>query len=166
MDTGTRQRGAALITALIFLVIITMLSLSSMRSSILELRQSSNDEVRVAAFESAQAIIDGVLDTPGNMPVVGDVGYRVCSGSGADCDQTGMALPDGMYATEIGAGQVDVKVTRLSPLYRPPPRGLGTSARMLTAVAFQIDADYDRTADGFGNAEITQGVIVVVPKGQ
>ncbi|MFN2301843.1 MAG: PilX N-terminal domain-containing pilus assembly protein, partial [Gammaproteobacteria bacterium] len=78
--TANRQRGAALITALIFLVIITMLSLTAMRSSMMELRQASNDETRVAAFESAMAVLDAVLDTPASMPVVGEVGDRSCSG--------------------------------------------------------------------------------------
>lgn len=165
-DSMARQRGAALITALIFLIIITMLSLSSMRSSLLELRQASNDEIRVAAFESAQGIVDSVIDTPANMPVVGDVGYRICTSNLTDCDQTTVTLPDGLYEAEVAADQVSVGVTRLAPLYRPPPRGLGTSARLLTAVAFQIDSEYDRADEGFGHSAISQGVLIVIPKGQ
>ncbi len=161
-----KQEGAALITALIFLVIITMLSLSSMRSSMLELRQASNDEIRIAAFEGAQAVIDSVLDSPANMPVVGDVGYTVCSGNWDGCDQTNLTLPAGLYTEFVNEGLVQVRVERLGPAFRPPPRGLGTSARMLTAAAFQIDATYDLTEIGRGNSEITQGVLIVVPKSQ
>lgn len=164
----TQQRGAALITALIFLIIITMLSLSSMRSSMLELRQSSNDEIRAAAFQNAQALVDAVLDMPAAMPVVGDVGYLTCSAdfADADCDQTTLALPDGLYQDQLDDETIRVRVERLGPTFRPPPRGLGTSARMLTAAAFKIEAAYDRADEGQGYSEITQGVLVVVPKGQ
>ena len=163
-----KQRGAALITALIFLIIITMLSLSSMRSSMMELRQATNDEIRASAFQSAQTLVDAVLNTPSTMPVVGDVGFRNCSAdfTGLDCDATTLTLPDGMYATEIADESVRVVVERLGPTFRPPPRGLGTSARMLTAAAFRIDAAYDRGDQGQGHSEITQGVLIVVPKGQ
>lgn len=160
------QHGAALITALIFLIIITMLSLTSMRSSLLELRQSSNDEIRTAAFESAQAVVDAVLNTPAAMPVVGGAGYLNCSGNWDGCDQTSLTLPDGLYADQVTAGTVKVEVERLAPAFRPPPRGLGTSARMLTAAAFKIDGRYLRADEGLGQSEISQGVLIVVPKGQ
>ena len=167
MHIHDTQRGAALITALIFLIIITMLSLSSMRSSLMELKQSGNDEIRAAAFQNAQALIDAVLDTPSAMAVVGDVGFRTCSADLDDsCTATTMALPDGLYAAELADESITVVVERLGPTFRPPPRGLGTSARMLTAAAFQIDATFARGDQGEGHAEVTQGMLVVVPKGQ
>lgn len=163
-----RQNGAALITALIFLVIITMLSLSSMRSSMLELRQAQNDEVRAAAFEGAQAVVDAILDTPANMPVAGNVGDTTCTPgfSETPCTQYTITMPDGFHADDVAAGYITVRVERLGPAFRPPPRGLGTSARMLTAAAFQIDADFDLTDQGRGQSEISQGVLIVVPRGQ
>ncbi len=161
------QRGAALITALIFLIIITMLSLSSMRSSMMELKQAGNDEVRAAAFQNAQALIDAVLDTPSAMAVVGDVGFRTCSADlGDTCNTKTMTLPDGLYADELADQSITVVVERLGPTFRPPPRGLGTSARMLTAAAFQIDARFARGDQGEGHSEVTQGMLMVVPKGQ
>ena len=167
MTSLTTQRGAALITALIFLIIITMLSLSSMRSSTMELRQASNDEVRATAFQNAQALVDAVLDTPSAMPVVGGVGYRTCSADfGDDCVVKTMTLPGSLYAAELEDESVRIVVERLGPTFRPPPRGLGTSARMLTAAAFRIDAEFDRGEQGEGHAEITQGMLIVVPKGQ
>lgn len=161
-----RQQGAALITALIFLVIITMLSLSSMRSSMLEMRQAQNDEVRAAAFEGAQAVVDAILDTPANMPVAGNVGDTTCSPGISGCTQNTITMPDGFHEDDVASGAIAVTVTRLGPAFRPPPRGLGTSARMLTAAAFQIDADFDLTDQGRGQSEISQGVLIVVPRGQ
>lgn len=166
MNLHQRQTGAALITALVFLIIITLLSLSAMRSSILELRQASNDEVRVMAFETTQAIIDSVINTPANLPVVGDVGFRICTAYEPDCEQNDLVLEGGMYADQIAEQQVRVRVERLEPLFGPPPRGLGTTARMLTAASFNIEADYDRADEGLGHSELRQGIMVVVPKGQ
>lgn len=167
MTAHDHQEGAALITALIFLVLITMLSLSSMRSSMLEMRQAQNDEIRIAAFEGAQAVIDAVLDSPTNMPVVGGIGYTICSGNWQEkgCGQA-IALPGGLYQAEMEGGSIAVRVERLGPEFRPPPRGLGSSARMLTAAAFQIEATYDLVDQRRGHSEITQGVLIVVPKSQ
>lgn len=166
MHTRTGQRGAALITALIFLVIITMLSLSAMRSSILELRQSSNDEVRVAAFETTMGIIDAIIDTPANLAVVGEVGYLNCTALETGCSETTLTFTGGLYDTEIDDGDVRIRVERLSPLFRPPPRGIGTSARQLTAAAFKIEAEFNQAAIGQGRAALAQGIVIVVPKAQ
>lgn len=166
MHSHHRQAGAALVTALIFLIIITMLSLSAMRSSILELRQASNDAVRVSAFETAMGVIDAVIDTPANMPVVGEVGYQKCTVHEADCTENTLSFADGMYADEIADDHVRIRVERLAPLFRPPPRGLGTSARQLTSAAFKIETDFDRAQDGLGHAELAQGVVIVIPKSQ
>ena len=64
----------------------------------------------------------------------------------------------------IADDKVRVEVERLAPAFRPPPRGIGTSAVLLTAATFRINATYDRVDDGFGQSEIAQGVLIVVPK--
>ena len=111
MTSRIHQRGAALITALIFLIIITMLSLSSMRSSTMELRQATNDEIRTTAFQNAQALVDAVLDTPSAMPVIGGVGYRTCSADfGSDCIIKTMSLPDGLYFGLLGLTALNIAV--------------------------------------------------------
>ncbi|HET7797678.1 MAG TPA: PilX N-terminal domain-containing pilus assembly protein, partial [Nevskia sp.] len=58
-----RQQGAALATALLILIVLTLLGLAAMRGSRLELRLSQNAESRVNALQSAQAIADGVTQT-------------------------------------------------------------------------------------------------------
>jgi type IV pilus assembly protein PilX len=50
-----RQRGAALITALVLLVILTMLGLSSMTTNTMEERMSSNAQEKNRAFQAAEA---------------------------------------------------------------------------------------------------------------
>ena len=55
------QSGAALATALLFLIVLTLLSLVAMRSGRVDLRLALNDESRMAAAQSAQSILESVL---------------------------------------------------------------------------------------------------------
>jgi Tfp pilus assembly protein PilX len=50
-----RQRGAALITALVLLVILTMLGLSSMTTNTMEERMASNAQEKNRAFQAAES---------------------------------------------------------------------------------------------------------------
>lgn len=159
-----RERGAALITALIFLVVITMLSLTSMRSSMMELRMATNDEARVSAFQSAQSVVDATFADSSNTPVVGNVGYRNCTATVAGCDAYDIALADGIFATEVANGDVTVVVERLGPEERPAPRGLETSATWFASVVFSVQGTYDRADEGLGSTTIEQGVMVLIPK--
>ncbi|MGD9257566.1 MAG: PilX N-terminal domain-containing pilus assembly protein, partial [Gammaproteobacteria bacterium] len=60
MQTPRFQRGAVLFTALMFLIVVTLVALASIRSGVLELRMSLNDELSVSAFQQAQALADWV----------------------------------------------------------------------------------------------------------
>lgn len=54
---GARQKGAVLITGLIFLVVLTLLVLSIMRSATLEERMASNARNRQIALQAAEAVV-------------------------------------------------------------------------------------------------------------
>ena len=62
--TGNRKRqsGAILVIALVFLIAITLLTTSSMRSSNMGLLMAQNEEARVAADQAAQALADVIVD--------------------------------------------------------------------------------------------------------
>ena len=53
--TGTRQRGAVLIVSLIFLLIVTLIAVGSMRDTILEEKMAGNTRDRNLAFQSAES---------------------------------------------------------------------------------------------------------------
>ncbi|MEL7448051.1 MAG: PilX N-terminal domain-containing pilus assembly protein [Pseudomonadota bacterium] len=73
-----QQRGAALVTALVLLSVMTVLSLGAMGMSTLELVMAGNYQSQERAFEAAEAIIERELsrtdmvplDAPGQLPVV------------------------------------------------------------------------------------------------
>jgi len=74
------QKGAALFTALIFLVILTMLALSSMNTNILDEKMAANSQEKNRAFQTAETALAIALDdvnsfdTGGYTSTVDDVG--------------------------------------------------------------------------------------------
>ena len=162
--TGT-QRGAALVTALIFLVIITAIALSSMRSSTQELRMSVNAEEKVSAGQLAQALSDAVSSNPASTPVVGDVGRRVCTplvNANEPCDDYSLALP-GDVTGLMPAGERFVATERLGAENRPCPRGMGMSLVGFGCAAFRVHSQYDGSVRRRSRADVNEGVLVAVP---
>ena len=156
----SRQTGAALVTALVFLVIITAIALSAMRASTQELRMSLNQELKVDAGQRAQALADGVRSSPGSTPVVGGVGHRFCAPVVGTCDDllimpADSLPPDGAWSTSV---------ERLGAETRPCPRGSGVSLRSFGCAAFRVQAQYDGSADRRGRADVSEGVLVLVPR--
>lgn len=68
MHSSRKQRGAILVVALIFLVVMTMLILASIRGTVMQERMASNLYDRSLAFQAAEAALrEGerfVLETP------------------------------------------------------------------------------------------------------
>lgn len=172
MNTMHQQRGAALFTALMFLIMITMLSLTAMRSSVLELRMASNQELKNTAFQRAQAIIDSTIADSANMPTLGAVDSTNClPNDAAACTSKTVNLADAFLADETHLtdgdednGHMLARVTRLAPLEAPAPRAIGTSASIYSVATFEIRGKYDMTDLGQGGSEIVEGVMVLIAK--
>ncbi len=163
----TRQDGAVLFTSLVFLVVMTVIALASIRSSTLELRMSLNEETRVTAFQRAQALSDAIVFSPGTTPVIGTVGYRICTPSvplAIVCDQRDLVITDPNVQAEVAAGHLSAVVERLGSERRPPPRGIESSVDKFGAASFRIESTYDREAAGLGRSDLNEGVLVLVPK--
>lgn len=172
-----RQNGAALFTALMFLIIITMLSLAAMRSSVIELRMASNQELRNTAFQRAQAVVDATIGNSANMPTLADVDARNCMttdprvGVAGFCQSTGVDFDDDYLSTEATLfngnttdGEVYARVTRLGPLEKAAPRSIGTSAAVYSVATYQVDGTYDLSEIGQGKAEIREGLMLLISK--
>ena len=163
-----KQQGTALFTALIILVAVTIVSLASLGTSMLELKMSGNEESSTYAFEAAQAAIDEMVrDHQNNFPVVGAVGYKRCTtNAGISCDTFDIVLPDKkpFSAKENNTKIVIERVTE----DRCPPRSrrIATSCKAMNAATFQVDATWDRSWRGDGRSDLSQGFIVLVPKTQ
>jgi Tfp pilus assembly protein PilX len=144
------QHGTALLVALSFLVVITLISLTSMRSSTTELRLANNFEESVAAEQVAQSGVDNILGNSNNFIVTGTSGTEKTF----VLDKTIMA--------EFDSALMKVKV--IEGLTANPPRNLGVSADKFQGTQFYIEADYNNVDNGRGNAFIGQGLVLLVPK--
>ena len=59
--THNQERGSALITVLIFLIIMTLLGVSTMSTTRLGVRMATNSQFRVQAFQAAESGLSNVL---------------------------------------------------------------------------------------------------------
>ncbi len=158
-----RQQGAILMIALLFLVTITLLTVSSMRSSNIGLRMAQNEEARIAAVQAAQALADAIVANPASTPVVGKSGYTACTAGQANCDRQDLPVEDSMLAYEIATNHISARVERTGSVFRPPPRVVESSIDKFTSASFRVTTTYDRVDEGLGRQQITEGVLVLVP---
>jgi len=163
INSAERQRGAVLLVSLIFLIVMSLLALSSMQTSRLELRMANNEEVRTSAHQAAQALIDAIVATPSMTPVIGGVGFTLCTTGQPDCNLETLFMPVGALAPEVDAGHLFGSAVLTAPTNIPPPRGLGFSSDKFAASIFEISTTYDRADEGLGRADVTQGLVVLTP---
>ncbi len=158
----SRQKGAALFVSLMLLLVITLLSVSALRSSRLELRMAGNQESRLASFMSAQALVDAIVATPENVPVIGNPGFRICTISEAGCNRNTISFDNGLFASDLSAGSLGAVVTRGQEV--PIPRSLSTSVEKFGGVQYTVTASFDRSAENLGRTQVVEGLLVLVPK--
>ena len=158
------QRGAILVVALMFLVAITLFTISSMRSSKIGLLMAQNEESRIAAVQAAQALADAIVANPASTPVVGKVGYTACTTGEQNCDRTDLPVSNEELQNAVAAAWLSARVARTGTIFRPPPRIVESSIDKFSSASFTVVTEYDRVDEGLGRQQITEGVLVLVPK--
>ena len=159
-----RQHGAILVIALMFLVAITLYTISSMRSSNIGLFMAQNEESRVTAEQAAQALADAIVATPASTPVVGGSGYTACTAGETGCNRNDLPVTDPVLAYAVANDHMTARVERTGSIFRPPPRVVETSIDKFTSASFRVTTTYDRVDEGLGREQVTEGVLVLVPK--
>ncbi len=157
------QSGAILVIVLVFLGVITLLSISSMRSSTAGVFMAQNEETRFAGIQEAQALTEAIVGDPATTPVIGDAGFTICTAAEPGCDRYGIPLP-AYLAGEVASGHLSARIERLTSPNKPPPRAVESSIDKFSVASFQISATYDRSAEGLGRVELAEGIVVLVPK--
>lgn len=171
------QRGVALATALVFLVILTLLGVFAMRASTTELRLARNEQARIEALETAQAVVDAVAADSANLPINSDEDYLRCfesanTGTQTACpiEQAGLSLgpiTDGSATAtqrEIFDNGVYAEARRLPPADIALPGQTLMSMDKLSAVGFGVRGQYARGEEGLGAADIEQGILSLAPR--
>ena len=167
------QRGAALATAMIFLIVLTLLGLSAMRSGRTALLLADNEQSRVEALAKAQAGGDAVLDDPVNLNLATVVGTGNCyiavdnaDGHAPTAHDFSCAGNEDSLLNGLAADYRYARTERLAPETLPIRRGMNTSALQYSGALFAVTAGYDSREAGHSAAEITEGVVRLVPQGQ
>ena len=135
-----RQRGAILVVALMFLIAITLLTLSSMRAANIGLYMA------------------------GSTPVYGMQGFTACTAGETDCDRYDLPAGDPVLEAAVASDHISARVERVGPIFRPPPRVVESSIDKFTSAGFRVTTTYDRMDEGLGRQQVSQGVLVLVPK--
>ncbi len=150
--------------ALVFLIAITLFSTSSMKSSNIGLFMAQNEESRFTAEQAAQALADAIVANPASTPVVGLTGFRFCTAGLANCDRNDLPVENPELAYAIASNHMHASVERLGPEFAPPPRVTESSIDKFTSASFTVVTTYDRVDEGRGRQQVTEGVLVLVPK--
>lgn len=160
-----KQQGIALFIALIFLVILTLISVTAMRSSTMELYMATNEQSHRTGIDSTQSAVDQVVAS--NKIAVTSNGDTTCFGFGAA--PTGCTFNNALPLSAGTGGENTVTVTMDS--IAACPRSLSSSARGANSLRtqggsssgncayFTINSDYDATAQRGGATHTVEGFV-------
>ena len=162
------SRGAVLLIALIFMLLLSVIAATVMQSAILQLRMAGNDQFMEEALHQAQAIAAELSLNPGNFLLMGEVGDGNCPPGRQDagCDQSQLQVPASVPTLDAYA--LDYRVVRQEPLLWKgfPVREaehLASSSTGFDAALFEIEVQLDGSGNGLGSAHVVQGMVVRVP---
>ena len=147
-----------------FLVAITLLTVSSMRSSKIGLHMAQNEESRIAAVQAAQALADAIVANPASTPVVGTTGFIACTAGQYGCNRSDLPVNNAILSAAVDATHLKARVERTGTVFRPPPRIVESSIDKFSSASFRVTTVYDRVDEGLGRQQITEGVLVLIPK--
>ena len=157
----THSSGAALITALVLLVALTLVALSGIQTSNVQLQISGNDEATVEAYEFAQSVVDAVIENSTNFVVGANIGHTTCMNAEPGCNATSINLTENMF-TNVNI-QAKVELLKIG---QSPRLVNGNSTSQTNGAYFSVTGDYDETANSRGKSEVVQGYVMIIPTGQ
>lgn len=170
IKTGQQsQLGTALFTALILLVAVTIVSLASLGTSLMELRMSGNAESTMQSFQSSQAALDDLIAREDvNFLLNGSVGDVKCTTNlSSGCTTSDIVLgaaPGQAFADPFSTNTHQVRIKRTSDEICPPrSRRSSSSCTKVKAANFDVTSTYDSTGTGFGSTSLSQGYIKLLP---
>lgn len=156
------QRGTVLVITLLVLLLLALLATAVLRTNLLQLQMAGNDEAKTAALQHALALQDAVFEQEDSTPVLGGVGYQVCTvgTTSAACHQSTLQIDSRL---QPGVGSVDTVVTRVGPTLARLPvvsEAMASSGLHYRVAKFEIRSTYDAADQGLARAVTVQGVLV------
>lgn len=129
--TNTHQSGVALVVALLFLLVVTVISVTAANNSAVGLKMAANMSDSYSSFQSAEAGIFGLLG-------LANTAFDPFDGTDSLTPFTGVPASDNPLRN-LNAGSVDVDVFITAGATQCPRQANGYSTELL-------DCDYYRVA--------------------
>lgn len=162
------SHGAALVTSLVMLMALTMVSLSAIQTTAIQVQISGNDEATLEADQYAQSVVDAVIEKSTNFVVGSKNGYTVCAINDIGCDATTISLTDPMFVdpnvTVNPSNGVQARVELLKTSAAPRLSTHASSATAFNGAYFTITGSYNRTKENRGKSNVVQGFVMIFPK--
>ena len=150
--THRRQTGVVLIVVLMMLLGITLISMTTVTTSVMELRMARNAEFGLNNFQTALSAVDFVISDPANLPTLGPLMQPEpvpLSGSPFD-----LLSGEALTASAVRVGECGL----------PPRMGAANSLMAYSAFNYEITADLDKNGSGRGQTGVVQGFLQMGPK--
>jgi hypothetical protein len=148
----SRQEGVALVVVLMMLIGITLISMASLNTSVMELRMARNTESGVNNFQTALSAVDFVIADPANLPTVGPL-----------MTPTPVTLTGSLFSTTTG-DSVTASAIRVGECGLPPRMRSANSLMAYSAFDYEITANLDKNVSGMGQTGVVQGCLQMGPK--
>lgn len=167
------QRGAVLLISIIFLLLLSVLALGTMRSGTLEYLMAGNEQSRVEAYELAAAVNESVISrwqktTSGGVtiPANFNTDKTLCStgNTDSDCDAYTLTIDPNLSSTLTDTGATVAYATHYLAEGRAP-RGSGQEEDDC-AFYFEAEADFDNSQKNQGVSHQAEGIYIVNPVAQ
>ena len=165
-----RSKGAVLLLAMVFMLLLAVLAGTSIQASIVQLRMAGNELFHEEAFQGAMAVVDSIGSELDNFSVEGVVGRTLCrsADSAKYCDSKQVAKIDPRVEDFAEGMELVFGVERMAPLLlhslpiRQAQQSVSSSLAYDAAI-FEIHAKVDGRGRGLGAAEAVRGVTLLVP---
>lgn len=148
----SRQRGVVLVVVLMMLIGITLISMATLNTSVMELRMARNTEFGVNNFQTALSAIDFVITDPTNLPTVGPL-----------MTPNQVTLTGSLFSATTG-DTVTASAIRVAECGLPPRMRAANSLMAYSAFNYEITADIDKNLSGMGQTGVVQGYLQIGPK--
>lgn len=146
------QNGVVLIVVLMMLIGITLISMATVNTSVMELRMARNAEFGVNNFQTALSAVDFAISDPANFPTVGPL-----------MQPAPVTLSGAVFAATAGDA-VTASATRVGDCGLPPRMRSANSLLAYSAFDYEITANLDKNASGMGQTGVVQGFLQMGPK--
>lgn len=155
-----RMRGAILLLALVYLVLLALVAAAVVESATHQLRMAGNEQFAAQAQARARAVATEVARHVSNFDPAAPVGSERCiaADSGRACDAGGLTI---LPASLAGAG-LDYRVVRRAPdvLTAVPLPGGESAAPEARFALYEVRV---QAADAAAGAEAVRGVLLGLP---